>query len=275
MHQGFSCESTEAQGGHYYIGDTDPWPVERYSSNQDGYATYNGVVDIGGPATLLGRAFVLHNQAGGRVACGILEPVASDKTYYVETEPLTDNGVTSHAFVAADIDGLDDGEVCVFGYASGLEAGLQTFEEGGLDCTATNGCGVHVHEGFGCESSATQLGHFYNKALPVDPWLLVGYESTTEEGDAMFFDCVQTGLYPKDFEHRAFIVHANDGSRQSCGILYRGDDLECEADGKKSGKKEKGDKKKKKKAKKAMKKDKKGYYMKGKKDKKDKDDYYY
>ena len=237
VHDGFSCENATLQGGHYYIGDTDPWLVERYSSNDIGTATFSGVVDIGGTALLDGRAFVLHEQDGSRVACGILEPVTQGQTFAVETISLQDSGVSSTAFLATGMEGLEVGEMCFFGLAKGLEPNLKSFLEGGEHCTASNGCGVHIHEGLGCENGTTQMGHFYDDSSSLlvggmDPWKLVGYEKTSNNGEAYFADCVQTGGHnATDYDNRAFIVHADDGSRKSCGLLRRdGELLQCSED---------------------------------------------
>ncbi|KAL7562279.1 hypothetical protein ACA910_014500 [Epithemia clementina (nom. ined.)] len=220
VHTGFSCDA-ELQGGHYYLGESDPWLTERYSSNDLGVAKYNGAVDIGGIAHLDGRAFIVHAADGSRVACGLLEPLTGGHRYYAETYPLSDDvEVYSQVLLAAGVPGLDDGQVCFYGQAHGLEANLQSLLEGGKDCTSTNGCGVHVHEGFSC-APEEQLGHFYNQdSVAIDPWLLVGYEMTTNDGDALFADCVDTGIEnPMAMKGRAVIVHANDGSRTSCGTL--------------------------------------------------------
>jgi hypothetical protein len=57
---------------------------------------------------------------------------------------------------------------------------LSDLEENLLDetnCTATNGCGVHIHSGLGCEDKDAQGGHFYNDTIKVDPWLVERYTS--------------------------------------------------------------------------------------------------
>jgi hypothetical protein len=59
VHNGTSCADTASQGGHLYvpIEDPDPWTEERYSSNEDGDATFSGVLDIG-TDDVNGRAFI-------------------------------------------------------------------------------------------------------------------------------------------------------------------------------------------------------------------------
>lgn len=116
----------------------------------------------------------------------------------------------------------DTGRVCFMGSAVDLEVNLvSNLTSGGDDCSAKNGCGAHVHEGMDCTNSTTQEGHFYNiDELEEDPWSLVGYLSTDENGFAYFMDCLEPKV--EDYDGRAFIVHANNGDRISCGLLQRG-----------------------------------------------------
>ena len=56
-----------------------------------------------------------------------------------------------------------------------------------------------------------------------DPWKQVGYKTTSSTGTAEFADCVQVGYDVKSdpslLEGRAFVVHNEDGSRASCGLM--------------------------------------------------------
>lgn len=124
--------------------------------------------------------------------------------------------------------------ICYMGSATDLESDLVSIhgDMGGMDCQATNGCGVHVHAGTDCTDSTdstTQMGHYYNPdLLAEDPWLIVGYEMTTSTGDADYVGCVTTG--ETSFLGQAFIIHANDGSRVSCGLLTAPGDEDGETD---------------------------------------------
>ena len=47
--------------------------------------------------------------------------------------------------------------VCLVGWSESLPADVaSTYGGGGTNCTAANGCGVHVHSGTGCENKTTQ-----------------------------------------------------------------------------------------------------------------------
>lgn len=54
-----------------------------------------------------------------------------------------------------DIDAPND-VVCFVGESYMLETNITSFLWGGDACTAENGCGVHVHEGFDCTDAETQ-----------------------------------------------------------------------------------------------------------------------
>jgi len=161
----------------------------------------------------------VHAENGTRIACGLLERVDTSETLATETVPLTDAVAGAGPVVIYPF----DGRICFMGSAVQLEPDLVSFlaNESSTNCTAKNGCGAHVHEGKDCTNDDTQLGHFYNAdELEEDPWALVGYLTTDSAGDAYFVDCLTT--LEDDYDGRAFIVHANDGSRVACGLLERG-----------------------------------------------------
>lgn len=72
-----------------------------------------------------------------------------------------------------------------------------------MDCNFTNGCGVHIHAGYGCETTDVQLGHLYNEdTILVDPWLEERYSSDSD-GNIKFGGVLDMGTV--DVEGRAFI----------------------------------------------------------------------
>jgi hypothetical protein len=71
-----------------------------------------------------------------------------------------------------------------------------------FQCTAKNGCGVHIHAGFGCEDSDAQGGHYYEDPITTDPWVEARYSSDTD-GKASFSGIVDIGT--DDVEGRAFV----------------------------------------------------------------------
>ena len=189
-------------------------------THRNGRASFGSVLDIG-TSDVAGRAFIIHNEGGGRVACGLLTLVEDNELLVVvsEDEPKEDalvaigsSGVSGSAVVYSD---PSSDYVCFAGTGMGLEPNL---DASGGDCTSTNGCGAHIHSGTSCVDSASQEGHFYDAVeLDTDPWLPVGYEETTAAGVGHFVGCLITG--EDSFENRAFVLHNNEGGRVACGLL--------------------------------------------------------
>jgi hypothetical protein len=159
--------------------------------------------------------FKVHNEAGERAGCGILQPVVDSFTQLsAMTSPLGDDSMAeAEAFVAGD-----EMFLCYAGMARGLEANVMSFmSEGGMDCNVANGCGTHMHQGTSCENIDTQGGHWYE--TEEDPWLMESYLTTTADGMAYFGNCLMVGSATSMAEGRPFIVHDSMGNRVSCGIL--------------------------------------------------------
>jgi len=108
------------------------------------------------------------------------------------------------------------GIVAGAGIATGLEPSLLSASSGGSHCTATNGCGVHVHSGTACTDKATQGGHYFNESV-ADPWASIVYKQTDAAGNANFAFMVPSSM--TDVLNKPFIIHDNAGGRVSCGIL--------------------------------------------------------
>ena len=73
IHAGYACANSTSQGGHLWehSASPDPWAAVEYSSDGGGQAQFTFSVD-GVAADLTGKPFIVHNAAGGRVACGLL-----------------------------------------------------------------------------------------------------------------------------------------------------------------------------------------------------------
>jgi hypothetical protein len=207
------------QMGHFYDNasvPTDPWMFERYYSDEGGHGLFGNVINIG-TSDVDGRAFIVHSSNGTRIACGLLaketENIFKSTAEELGTSQAT-AGVTFYAPGAAESAGV----VYMMGMAMGLEPNLEG-PPNGTDCTAPNGCGVHVHAGSNCFNFTTQGGHLYNnESLAVDPWQYVYYNNTDSEGTAHFAKTVDMGPATM-IDGRAFLVHANNGSRVACGII--------------------------------------------------------
>jgi hypothetical protein len=172
---------------------------------------------------LVRLSLVVHSQNGTRIGCGIIGVVpnyaTNGKVLSSSTSNLTSSGVSS----AVTVYTIQDDIVCYFGSAKKLEPNLLSYlntnPSGGTNCNFTNGCGVHVHNGTSCFNRTTQGGHYFQ--TPVDPWLYTMYLSTNAQGDAYYTGCVETGVTggASAFTGRAFVVHSDNGTRVSCGLL--------------------------------------------------------
>jgi len=79
IHSGAGCDSSTDQGGHFFENITvDPWTDHKYSSTGQGTASFAGTIKIGSQ-DVANRAFVVHNAAGQRIGCGILEKAHAEK----------------------------------------------------------------------------------------------------------------------------------------------------------------------------------------------------
>ena len=163
----------------------------------------------------------VHSKNGTRIGCGIIEkiPIGEKTLMKSTTTNLTMSGVSSDVTVHT----LQPDIACYFGMARKLEPNLVSFLNKnktlmGMNCNFTNGCGVHIHNGTSCFNTTTQGGHYYNRVTyPIDPWLYTMYHATDSMGNAYFTGCAETG--ESDFINRPFVIHSNNGTRVSCGLL--------------------------------------------------------
>jgi hypothetical protein len=137
-------------------------------------------------------------------------PAVDLKYYRADIVPLGNGTVSGTVYVKADP--FHTGSLVYGGHLVGLQPNLAA-----ETCNATNGCGVHIHAGYSCNSTATQLGHFFNnQTVPSDPWANQRY-SSNPDGVANFASHVELGT--TDVNGRAFIVHSSAGTRVACGLL--------------------------------------------------------
>mmetsp|Transcript_35314 Transcript_35314/g.63626 ORF Transcript_35314/g.63626 Transcript_35314/m.63626 type:complete len:322 (+) Transcript_35314:47-1012(+) len=147
------------------------------------------------------------------------------EAYHAIIQPFDDNNsISGTAVVIVTSTGnanTNAGNLFYGGSITGLEPNLSSIDVDG--CTAKNGCGVHIHSGKGCEDLLAQEGHYYDADYDSngmgDPWTTAQY-SSDGEGSAVFGGFVDVGgMKVDDLVGRAFVVHAEDGSRIGCGLL--------------------------------------------------------
>merc|ERR1712032_709528 len=72
IHEGNTCDDADSVGGHYYATDSDPWGVLGYNTMNGGRAFGSVKAAIGQGEDIAGRAIVVHDSTGGRVACALI-----------------------------------------------------------------------------------------------------------------------------------------------------------------------------------------------------------
>jgi hypothetical protein len=120
-------------------------------------------------------------------------------TYRATISPLTGTSFNVTGFVSIFV---DPNSTSTIGYAGILE-GLQKDLSAKM-CNATNGCGVHIHNGAACTNTTTQGGHYYVKTdvVTVDPWINARY-SSDHHGKGNLSDLLNIGT--TDVEGRVFV----------------------------------------------------------------------
>ena len=76
IHTGTTCADAAAVGGHYYAHDAgavDPWFDTKYETDADGAVSGTVAAFVDFDLPIAGRTVVVHDAAGARVACGVLE----------------------------------------------------------------------------------------------------------------------------------------------------------------------------------------------------------
>ena len=96
IHAGTTC--TESALGHYYTGTvtSDPWTTVSYTALADGTAARAQKYTVTTGATsseVMGRAFIVHDYKGARIACAILGAVSM-------RSPPTSNSLSTGLLVA-------------------------------------------------------------------------------------------------------------------------------------------------------------------------------
>ena len=229
-------------GPHWYNTETlseDPWAIIGYKVTTDvGYGQYAACVRTGynvmdDPTLLEGRVFIIHGEDGARESCGVIEVVSASSIRDLQSTILTAglDPIPGTDFVGGGnvevltklLDSVPDG-VCYQGYAGLLPKNVVSFlvpNNGGSDtCNVKNGCGTHIHNGTSCATVDEQGGCYYDRdTVPVNPWSLESYYTTSPEGAAALIGCTITGTEATEYETRPFIVRDTDGSRVLCGLI--------------------------------------------------------
>jgi len=161
-----------------------------------------------------GRAMIIHDYNGGRIACALLEPIRPLVQHLrlraIDFVPYFNYG--GNLVVSGSVGPMvTEGVTQSFSYS--LE-GVDPACESGAG-TAGNSCGIHIHSGTTCAGDAA--GHYYTGMVTSDPWTTVAYTSVS--GTTAGVLSVTTGGTAADVVNRAMIIHAYNGGRIACALL--------------------------------------------------------
>jgi len=221
IHTGMDCTDAASVGGHYYDAAlaSDPWAPISYESFGDGLSSGHAKGINIGNVNIAGRALVVHDSTGARVACGelpasLFRPPSSTKRISVDLKPYP--GYTGDLAVkglaGAWLSGANAG---VWWALSGLETeNCRMVPEG-----VGNACGIHIHTGMDCTDATSIGGHYFDAdAVESDPWAPISYESFGDGLSAGHAQDINIGEN-QVIEGRALVVHDSTGARVACGEI--------------------------------------------------------
>lgn len=222
IHSGETCDDADQVGGHFYdssVFGSDPWAPEIYSALAG--VSVGGVrAKVGkGFIDVIGKAVVVHDHTGVRVACGLIksrDEVATQNVGTVYLAPYPDyNGdlqvaghVTVERFRSKGLVGLQ-----LFWSIDGLENQLCLTVPAGV----ANACGMRVHKGETCDDSSEVGGHLHDEGKrEEDPWHIV---YTATGGVSVGGARTVVGMDNYDVLGHALVVRDSTGERVACGII--------------------------------------------------------
>eukprot|EP00439_Symbiodinium_sp_Y106_P034364 s478_g4.t1 len=227
IHVGKTCSVASDVLGHYWTtGGTDPW-----------------LTTLG--ADVSGRAMVIHDFDGGRIACGI---IANASVGGFEAYPGYDGNLATAGVMQVYSKDVTQSLTWTLGPGLILTAGLDT--RCSAACTAANCCGVHIHVGTNCSDAATIGGHHWNSTfVAADPWAMTlssryqakehyddfeidefGLNWGWGGGDLIMYNTsqmpsvmsdvmVETGYMEANIEGHTMVIHDFTGARIACSHI--------------------------------------------------------
>jgi len=226
IHTGMDCTDAASVGGHHYDAAlaSDPWAPISYASFGDGVSSGHARDINIGKVNIAGRALVVHDSTGARVACGelpasLFSPPSSTKRISVDLKPYP--GYTGDLAVkglaGAWLSGYAGGDLAGVWWAlTGLETeNCKTVPEG-----VGNACGIHIHTGMDCTDATSIGGHYFDAdTVESDPWAPISYNSYFSGTSAGHVDGINIGYRGQGIEGRALVVHDSTGARVACGEI--------------------------------------------------------
>lgn len=208
-------ESCDNVGENYYnpLLSEDPWASDNsvYRSNAVGESNSAFLVDNGySEEDNLGHTVAIFAADGSTVlACGLLETNTGTATLIADLGAYP--GYTGDIVVSGNV-------MVEFDSNMGLNFSYHVL---GVESNCTD-CGIHIHAGTSCDTHEQVLGHEWNSNYVEDLWTTAGgavYNSDSD-GEAKGSFMIYNGFNYFENNHHATVVHAQDGTRIACGVLY-------------------------------------------------------
>lgn len=208
IHQGTNCDDVNSIGGHYFKGSSDAWANVVYETEfEDKAIGYVSHVEFGYTVEeTVGYLLVLHDSTGARVTCTSIQDqaitVPDVGVYPGKTSTVDITGSVKLVF------GVDSARI-IYNLA-GVEEACKT------PGTASNACGIHIHEGTDCKDATQPGGHYYNThKYKSDPWASIVYVPS-DTGKAVGSVNVGYGESWTTSIGRVLVVHDSTGARVTC-----------------------------------------------------------
>lgn len=239
IHSGTGCGTDTLEGGHQYDPDgiTDPWSGKGFGDSTVAQTVYSFYAVVDSQYTdINGKPFVVHDEAGNRLACGVL---ATATTSEYTTTMAAFPGYTAGT-VGSVTEASGGGTITVVTAGVGLyvNADMTGMTASCSTNSITNGvtgavCGLHVHSGTACTTTDVG-GHydFYSQnsntagTLPTgtaaDPWggaptALDTSDYVTATATADY--AVIVGTSYTDVGGNTFVYHDATKAKAMCGVL--------------------------------------------------------
>lgn len=218
IHEGRDCAKNA--GPHYFSAGlgSDPWQTVRYQTrNADGTTIERDVAVVTGLTTgsTIGRAVVVHNSTGARVACGnIVPPHLIASSFNAKPGFAKVNGWVSVSAGGAAYQST----MALEWHLTDVDPGCT---EGPLDYA--DSCGIRIYNSTDCTAQLTAADRLFNRAtLTEDPWASVAYQTYSSTTATETPVTVATGITNAQALGKAVGVHDASGALVACAILEIG-----------------------------------------------------
>jgi Cu/Zn superoxide dismutase len=185
--------------------DVDPWLVTTYTSDGNGVANFGiDVADftLNDAYPVAGRVVVVHDAAGERTGCGVLDSTAGEIAT-LGAYPGVTSTVTGTALVAPSKTG-----VVITSTIGGLEAGTEFTE-------------VHIHSGFSVDATADNGGNSMTSTSVGGDFCYIGEYTPDVNGVTSFTK--QMGNFTINegapVLYHPLVVYNSIGTRTGAGII--------------------------------------------------------